>query len=92
VPVTIKQILGCTQDVADDAIKIDGREASQITFVAQIVAVSESSTFVTYTLEDGSGQTTANFWIEQVISSLHPCRIVYVHNPADSFIRSSLFR
>jgi hypothetical protein len=45
VPVTIKQILGCTQDVADDAIKIDGREASQITFVAQIVNVAESSTF-----------------------------------------------
>ncbi len=69
-PVTIKQILGCTQDVADDAIKIDGREASQITFVAQIVNFAESSTFMTYTLEDGTGQTNVNFWIEQVISSL----------------------
>jgi hypothetical protein len=65
-PVTIKQILGCTQDVADDPIKIDGREASQITFVAQILNVAENSTFVAYTMDDGTGQINVNFWIEQV--------------------------
>jgi replication factor A2 len=66
VPVTIKQIIGCTQDVADDVIKIDGREASQITFVAQILNVAESSTFIAYVLDDGTGQVNVNYWIEQV--------------------------
>jgi replication factor A2 len=69
VPVTIKQINGCKQDSPDDAIKIDGREASQITLVAQILNVAESSTFVAYTLEDGTGQLSVNFWIEQVFPS-----------------------
>ncbi len=69
-PVTIKQILGCTQDVADDAIKIDGREASQITFVGQITNVTESSTYVGYSVEDGTGQISVNFWIEQVFPPL----------------------
>ncbi len=69
VPVTIKQIVSCKQDGPDDTIKIDGREASQITFVAQILNVAESSTFVTYTLEDSTGQLNVNFWIEQVFCS-----------------------
>jgi replication factor A2 len=66
-PITIKQILNSTQDVPDDSVKIDGREASQITFVAQITKVNAGSTFVGYVMDDGTGQINVNFWIEQVV-------------------------
>ena len=64
-PITIKQILNCSQDVPEDTVKIDGREASQITFVANIRSVTSSSTFMGYVMDDGTGQVNVNFWIEQ---------------------------
>ena len=66
VPVTIKQLLNSSQDVPDDTIKIDGREASQITFVGSISSLNEGSTFVAYVIDDSTGQMNVNFWIEQV--------------------------
>ena len=65
-PITIKQILNASQDIPDDSVKIDGREASQITFVALITKVSAGSTFVSYGMDDSTGQINVNFWIEQV--------------------------
>ncbi|KAG5294087.1 single-stranded DNA binding protein p30 subunit [Histoplasma capsulatum G186AR] len=64
-PVTIKQTLDATQAHGDADFKIDGTEVSQVTFVGQVRAVSHLTTFVTYKLDDGTGEIEVKLWLEK---------------------------
>ncbi|OAX85574.1 hypothetical protein ACJ72_00035 [Emergomyces africanus] len=64
-PVTIKQTLEATQAHGDAEFKIDGTEVSQVTFVGQVRAISHLTTFVTYKLDDGTGEIEVKLWLEK---------------------------
>ncbi|KAL2362148.1 hypothetical protein RJZ56_004938 [Blastomyces dermatitidis] len=64
-PVTIKQTLEATQAHGDADFKIDGTEVSQLAFVGQVRAVSHLTTFVTYKLDDGTGEIEVKLWLEK---------------------------
>ncbi|EKX39999.1 replication protein A2, 32kDa [Guillardia theta CCMP2712] len=64
-PVSIKQVMNAPQDSQDEDIKIDGRDTKQVTIIAYIVDVKETSTSVTFSLEDGTGNIDAIMWIDQ---------------------------
>ncbi|KKZ66845.1 hypothetical protein EMCG_07450 [[Emmonsia] crescens] len=64
-PVTIKQTLEATQAHGDADFKIDGTEVSQVTFVGQVRAISHLTTFVTYKLDDGTGEIEVKLWLEK---------------------------
>lgn len=66
VPVTIKQIHGAVAPSStDDPFVLDGKETTGVSFIGVIRAVSESSTNVTYEVEDGTGNVDAREWISQ---------------------------
>ncbi|KAJ3153784.1 replication factor A protein 2 [Geranomyces michiganensis] len=54
-PVTIKQIGDARQPIPDAPFVLDGEEISQVTLVGRVTSVSQQSTFVTYNLDDGTG-------------------------------------
>ncbi|KMU81847.1 hypothetical protein CISG_02863 [Coccidioides immitis RMSCC 3703] len=55
-PVTIKQLNDATQAYSDADFKIDDTEVAQVSFVGQIRNISQLSTFMTYKLDDGTGE------------------------------------
>ncbi|KAF2238969.1 replication protein A, subunit RPA32 [Viridothelium virens] len=63
-PVTIKQILDAQQPHPDAELKIDGTEASHVTFVGQIRNVSTQATNITYKFDDGTGTVEVKQWID----------------------------
>jgi hypothetical protein len=63
VPVTIKQIHDAHE--VGDALHINGRAANYVKIVAAIQDVSENSTSLTFTLEDGTGTVTAKMWVDE---------------------------
>jgi hypothetical protein len=65
-PVTIKQLLQASQDGPDDSFKVDGRDTNQVTLVALILSVQETSSSVNYVLDDGSGTIDARVWLDHV--------------------------
>jgi len=64
-PLTIRQLLTSVQSHADDVFKVDGRELAQITIVGLITEVQEQSTFLNYTLDDGTGKIEVRLWLDQ---------------------------
>lgn len=65
-PVSVKQLLEARQEESGDSMKVDGRETNQVTVVALILNVTESSSSVNYTLDDGTGTIDARVWLDQV--------------------------
>ncbi|KAA8908342.1 replication factor A2 [Sphaerosporella brunnea] len=63
-PVTIKQILETTQELADAPFKIDGVEISYITFVGRVRSVAEQTTNNTYVIDDGTGTLDVKQWVD----------------------------
>ena len=64
-PVSIKQLIGASQEDGD-SMKVDGRETNQVTVVALVLGVTENSSSVNYTLDDGTGTIDARVWLDQV--------------------------
>ncbi|ODH47762.1 hypothetical protein GX48_06098 [Paracoccidioides brasiliensis] len=64
-PVTIKQTQDASQAHGDADLKISGTDVSQIVFVGQVRAISHLTTFVTYKLDDGTGETEVKLWLEK---------------------------
>ncbi|KAF2152321.1 nucleic acid-binding protein [Myriangium duriaei CBS 260.36] len=64
-PVTIKQIHAAELPDPDaDAYMLDNSECTQITFVGQIMNISQQTTNVTYKLDDGTGQIEVKVWVD----------------------------
>ncbi|KAL1960535.1 hypothetical protein VTO42DRAFT_7114 [Malbranchea cinnamomea] len=61
-PVTIKQLNDATQAYPDADFKIDDAEVNTVTFVGQVRNISNLTTFVTYKLDDGTGEIEVKFW------------------------------
>ncbi|KAG8856053.1 replication factor A protein 2 [Tulasnella sp. 330] len=64
-PVVCKQVLEATRVTGDNDVLIDGVEATQLTFVAQVLSVQIQSTTMVLKLDDGTGQVETRQWIEQ---------------------------
>jgi len=65
IPVTIKQLLDATQAHQDDVFKIDGRELNQVTFIGCILRLSNLTTNVSTTIDDGTGTIEVRIWLDQ---------------------------
>ncbi|EAS34870.3 replication factor A2 [Coccidioides immitis RS] len=63
-PVTIKQLNDATQAYSDADFKIDDTEVAQVSFVGQIRNISQLSTFMTYKLDDGTGEIEVKKWLD----------------------------
>ncbi|KAK2783580.1 replication factor A protein 2 [Onygenales sp. PD_12] len=64
-PVTIKQTIDATQAHGDADFKIDGTEVSQLSFVGQVRSINHLTTFITYKLDDGTGEIEVKLWLEK---------------------------
>ncbi|PGH18413.1 hypothetical protein AJ79_00482 [Helicocarpus griseus UAMH5409] len=64
-PVTIKQAHEATQSHGGADFQIDGTDISQITFVGQVRGISHLTTFITYKLDDGTGEMEVKQWLEK---------------------------
>lgn len=60
----MKQLLNAPEGSSEDSIKIDGVEQMQVTLVGMIMAVSETSAKLTYTIDDGTGSIEVKLWID----------------------------
>uniref|UniRef100_A0A7S2SSA9 Replication protein A C-terminal domain-containing protein n=2 Tax=Rhizochromulina marina TaxID=1034831 RepID=A0A7S2SSA9_9STRA len=65
IPFTIRQIKGATIGHADDPVKIDGVELAQVRLVANVMQVTEQSTYVVYDVEDCTGMIQVKMWNDQ---------------------------
>lgn len=64
-PCTIRQLHSAHHPHPDaEYFLIDGSETTQITFVAQVRAISTQTTNITYKLDDGTGIIEAKVWID----------------------------
>lgn len=64
-PVTLRMILDAKQNQnGEDMWIINGREISQVTFVAMIASVDEKSTNVTYKMDDGTAFLDVKVWTD----------------------------
>ncbi|RKP37714.1 hypothetical protein BJ085DRAFT_15783, partial [Dimargaris cristalligena] len=54
-PVTIRQLLNIQPEHNDANIKLDDHELTQVVFVANVRKVAPQTTFIAFTLEDGTG-------------------------------------
>ncbi|WEW57359.1 Replication factor A protein 2 [Emydomyces testavorans] len=63
-PVTIKQINDASQPYPDAEFKIDGTEVTQVSFVGQVRNISQLTTFITYKLDDGTGEVEVKRWLD----------------------------
>ncbi|KAF3317725.1 replication factor A protein 2 [Orbilia oligospora] len=61
-PVTIKQILDAQTPHDDNTFVIDDVEIGHVTFVAQILSISDQETNSTYKMEDGTGSIEVKFF------------------------------
>lgn len=61
-PVTILQLLQAEQPSPEESFRIDGREITQVTFVAQIMKVSLREVNFTLELDDGTSRIEAKVW------------------------------
>jgi len=64
-PLTIKQLFSATQAHADDVFKIDNRELNQVTIVGLIAQITESTTNITFVIDDGTGKIEAKIWLDE---------------------------
>jgi len=64
-PVVCRQVLDATRATDNTDVVIDGVEATQLTFVAQVLSVQIQSTNMMLKLDDGTGQVESRQWIEQ---------------------------
>jgi len=64
-PVVCRQVLEATRPTGDNDVIIDGVEATQLTFVAQVLSVQIQATNMVLKLDDGTGQVETRQWIEQ---------------------------
>jgi len=63
IPVTIKQLLEA--DVSDNGkFRIDGREVSQVSLIAQIISYEAKSTNVSYHMSDSTGEIGVKLYID----------------------------
>ncbi|KAI1960293.1 Replication factor A protein 2 [Ophidiomyces ophidiicola] len=62
--VTIKQINEATQAYPEADFKIDDTEITQISFVGQVRNISQLTTFVTYKIDDGTGDIEVKRWLD----------------------------
>lgn len=63
VPVTARMILN-SADMAGDMLLEDGRELHMVKLVGCVRDVSEASTCITYSIEDGSGLVEVKHWLD----------------------------
>jgi len=63
IPVTVSSFKrGSTGD--DESIQIDGRDISQVTIVGKIEKIQDQSTYVNYTVDDGTGAIDVRQWLD----------------------------
>ncbi|GAA5941792.1 Rfa2p [Sporobolomyces koalae] len=63
-PVTIHQVLSASQAFGDAEFMIDGAECKDVSLVACIRSVNQTTTQATFLVEDGTGQIDCRMWIE----------------------------
>lgn len=63
-PVTIKQIHDATQAYPEANFKISGTDITQICIVGQVRNISKLATFVTYRLDDGTGELDVKHFLD----------------------------
>ncbi|PNS18391.1 hypothetical protein CAC42_6208 [Sphaceloma murrayae] len=64
-PVTIRQLHSAELPHPDaDAYLLSGSECTQVTFIGQIMNISQQATNVTYRIDDGTGQIEAKIWVD----------------------------
>jgi replication factor A2 len=72
-PVTIKQIEQAVHNGSN--FTIDDKQVSQITLVALVLQVDAQSTYVTYTVDDGTGHVNAKLYVEHDAAALRASSI-----------------
>ncbi|KAI8145652.1 hypothetical protein BJV82DRAFT_601752 [Fennellomyces sp. T-0311] len=63
-PVTVKQITNCTH-TPEGGFRIDNVDVTQLTFVGVIRNITELSTNISYSIEDGTGIIEVRLWLDQ---------------------------
>ncbi|KAJ4488149.1 replication protein A subunit RPA32 [Lentinula aciculospora] len=64
-PLTLAQVNKAHQAHTDAEWILEGNEVGQVTVIGHVVDISEQTTNVLYTLEDGTGKVEARRWREQ---------------------------
>jgi len=64
IPVTIKQLHNATQGQPEDIFRVDGRELNQVTFVANVLQISNLTTNVNLLVDDGTGKIEVRVWLD----------------------------
>jgi len=64
-PVTIKQLYEATQQHPDDVFKVGQRELHQVTLVANVLSVTEQTSNVSFSVDDGTGKIDARLWVDK---------------------------
>ena len=60
---TIKQLLQA-ESTNEETLRVDGHELHHARIVGQIVTVAESATYITLTLDDGTGTIECRIWMD----------------------------
>mmetsp|Transcript_16261 Transcript_16261/g.41115 ORF Transcript_16261/g.41115 Transcript_16261/m.41115 type:complete len:269 (-) Transcript_16261:121-927(-) len=63
-PVTIKQMQAANAEQEGDNLRVDGKDATQVTFIGQIVNRNEMATNINFTIDDGTGSIDVKQWTE----------------------------
>eukprot|EP01134_Creolimax_fragrantissima_P000999 CFRG0999T1 len=62
-PITLKQAIEAHNTAGEDVYYVDGVTPSKVTFIAKIKSVQESSTNITFKMEDGTGMMEVQLWV-----------------------------
>mmetsp|Transcript_41640 Transcript_41640/g.104069 ORF Transcript_41640/g.104069 Transcript_41640/m.104069 type:complete len:269 (+) Transcript_41640:48-854(+) len=63
-PVTIRQMQSANAENEGDNLKVDGRDATQVTFIGQIISRNEQATNVNFVIDDGTGSIEVKQWTD----------------------------
>jgi replication factor A2 len=69
-PLTLKQLAEATMEHPDSAPAVDGKDVSQVAFVACIRGLKEQANGADYLFEDGTGTMPGHVWSDKLASTV----------------------
>eukprot|EP00002_Diphylleia_rotans_P016707 TRINITY_DN3248_c0_g1_i2.p1 TRINITY_DN3248_c0_g1~~TRINITY_DN3248_c0_g1_i2.p1 ORF type:complete len:257 (+),score=43.59 TRINITY_DN3248_c0_g1_i2:56-826(+) len=64
-PVTLRQLITAETSATEDAFRIDGKETGQVTAIGVAIEVSAQATFLSFTLDDGTGRLSCRMFYDE---------------------------
>jgi len=63
-PVTIKQMQAANAEQEGESLRVDGKDATQVTFIGQIMSKTEMATNTNFVIDDGTGSISVKQWTD----------------------------